>query len=413
MARTTERLTALKVARTKRPGFYPDGRGLYLEVTKGGRSWVLRFMLNGRARWMGLGSAHDITLAEARERAAQARNLRRDGIDPIEQRRAELAARRHAGATTLTFQECAKKFIASHEGSWGNDVHRRQWKNSLAKHVYPVIGDFPVHTIDTPLVLKVLKPIWESIPETAARIRGRIENVLGWATVHHYRTGDNPARWNGLLEHALPARSARIKHLAALPYVDLRGFMATLRGQQGIAAHALEFLILTAGRSGEVMGARWSEINPTEKVWAVPAERMKAGKEHRVPLSEPALDILGEMRASRPAGDADAFVFPGKLGRPLHKKALFKLLRKMGRGDLTTHGFRSSFRDWISERTNFPSEVAEMALAHVVGSKVEAAYRRGDMFEKRRRLMQQWATFCTAAPPEATASNVALIRQTS
>jgi len=290
-------------------------------------------------------------------------------------------------------------------------VHRRQWKNSLAKHVYPVIGDFPVHTIDTPLVLKVLKPIWESIPETAARIRGRIENVLGWATVHHYRTGDNPARWNGLLEHALPARSARIKHLAALPYVDLPGFMATLREQQGIAARALEFLILTAGRSGEVMGARWSEINLAEKVWAVPAERMKAGKEHRVPLSEPALDILKEMRASRPAGDADAFVFPGKLGRPLHKKALFKLLRRMGRGDLTTHGFRSSFRDWISERTNFPREVAEMALAHVVGSKVEAAYRRGDMFEKRRKLMDAWASYCAQGAPTEHGRVVAMQRR--
>jgi integrase len=413
MARTVARLTALKVARAKRPGMYPDGGGLYLQVTQGGASWVYRFMLNGRAREMGLGPVHTITLAEAREKATQARKLRLDGFDPIERRRSERAAQRVAGAKAMSFRQCGDAFIASHEAGWGG-VHRRQWTNSLAQHVYPVIGDVLVHAIDTALVMKVVEPQWRSIPETASRIRGRIEAILDWAKVRGYRAGENPARWRGHLDKLLPARGRvrKVKHYAALPYVELPGFIAALREQAGIAARALEFTILTAARTGETRFARWSEFDLLDQTWTVPDQRMKAGKEHRIPLCERTLAILQGMRAHRLTDDG--FVFPGsKVGRPLADTVLLRLLQRMGRGDLTAHGFRSSFRDWAAERTHFPSEVAEMALAHAVGSKVEAAYRRGDMFEKRRRLMQQWATFCTTAPAQERASNVALIRKTS
>jgi integrase len=410
MARTTERLTALKVQRAKRPGMYPDGHGLYLQVTEVGASWVYRFMLDGRAREMGLGPLHTITLAKARERAAQARELRLDGVDPIERRRSEQAAQRVAGATAMSFRQCGDAFIASHKPRWTSAVHGRQWTNSLAKHVYPVIGGLPVHDIDTKLVMKVVEPLWRTIPETASRLRGRIESILDWAKVRDYRAGENPARWRGHLDKLLPARSKVRQHLAALPYAELPGFIAALREQEGIAARALEFTILTATRVGETRFARWSEFNLLDKIWIVPAKRMKAQREHRIPLSARTLAILQEMQSHRLAGDADGYVFPGgKVGRPLADTVLLRLLQRMGRGDLTAHGFRSSFRDWCAERTNVPSEVAEMALAHAVGNKVEQAYRRGDMFEKRRRLMQQWATFCTT-PVDRSQNKVVSLR---
>ena len=414
MAHTVGKLTALKVAREKQPGMYHDGHGLYLQVTEGGASWIYRYMLNGKAREMGLGPVHTITLAEARERATKARKLRLDGIDPIGRRRSEWAAQRLAGAMAMSFRQCGDAFIASHEAGWGSPVHRRQWINSLAQHVYPVIGHLPVHDIDTKLVMRVVEPLWRSIPETAYRIRGRIEAILDWAKVRGYRSGENPGRWRGHLDKLLPARGKmrKVEHHAALPYAELPRFMAALREQEGSAARALEFTILTAARTGETRFAQWSEFDLLDKTWTVPNQRMKAGKEHRVPLCERTLAILQEMRAHHLADDG--FVFPGsKVGRPLADTVLLRLLQRMGRGDLTAHGFRSSFRDWASDRTNFPSEVAEMALAHVVGSKVEQAYRRGDMFEKRRRLMDAWATFCTTAPAQETASNVAPIRQTS
>ena len=400
MAQTVGRLTALKVVRAKRPGMYADGGGLYLQITKGGASWVYRFMLNGRAREMGLGPVHTITLAEARERATQARKLRLDGIDPVERRRSERAAQRVAEATAISFRQCGDAFIASHGAAWGA-VHRRQWTNSLAQHVHPVIGDVRVHAIDTTLVMKVVEPLWRSIPETAYRIRGRIEAILDWAKVRGYRAGENPARWRGHLDKLLPPRGKvrKVKHYAALPYVELPGFMAALREQEGIAARALEFTILTAASTGETRFARWSEFDLLDKIWTVPDQRMKAGKEHRIPLCDRTLAILQGVRAHRLTDDG--FVFPGsKVGRPLADTVLLRLLQRMGRDDLTAHGFRSSFRDWAAERTHFPSEVAEMALAHAVGSKVEAAYRRGDMFEKRRRLMDAWAEFLVKVPAE-------------
>jgi integrase len=409
MARTIGRLTALKVDRAKRPGMYADGGGLYLRVTHSGtKNWVFRFMLNGRPRWMGVGPLHIIGLAEARNRAAGFRLQRHDGIDPIERRRAERLGARLDAAKAVTFKECAATYIASHRAGWRNPKHAAQWEATLKTYAEPVIGGLSVQAVDTALVLKVLEPIWTVKPETAGRVRGRMESILDWAKVRGYRAGENPARWRGHLDKLLPVRSKvrRVEHHAALPYAELPGFLASLREQEGIAARALEFAILTAARTGE-SAARWGEMDLLDKTWTLPASRMKSGREHRVPLSPRALAILKEMQAHRHADDA--FVFPGaKPVRPLSNMAFLMLLRRMGRGDVTAHGFRSSFRDWAAERTNFPSEVAEMALAHAVGNAVEAAYRRGDLFDKRRRLMDAWATFCTA-PEQRVQDNVALL----
>jgi integrase len=399
MARMMERLTALKVKRAKKPGMYADGRGLYLQVTEGGASWVYRYMLNGRAREMGLGPRHTFSLAEAREEARKARQLRYQGIDPIEDKRAAKAQKQLDDAKAMTFKQCADKYIEAQRNGWRNAKHAAQWEATLA-YAGQVFGNLPVQSIDMAIVLKVLQPIWEEKPATASRLRGRIEAVLDWAKVSGYRAGENPARWKGHLDKILPARSKvrPIEHHAALPYTELPGFLVALREQQGIAARALEFIILTAARSGEVLGAHWSEVNLLDKVWTVPAKRMKANREHRVPLSDGALAILQEMRALRPAGDADTYVFPGgKEGKPLSNTAMLELRQRMRRSDITVHGFRSTFRDWAAER-GFSHEVAEMALAHAIPNAVEAAYRRSDLFEKRRRLMQQWATFCTTAP---------------
>jgi integrase len=415
MVRTTGRLTALKVERAKQPGMYADGGGLYLQVTEGGASWLYRFMLNKRARWMGLGPLALYGLAEARALALDARRLRHQGVDPIEARRAARAQTRLDAAKAMTFQQCADRYIAAHRPGWRNGKHAAQWEATLVTYAGPVIGPLPVQAIDTALVMKVIEPIWETKPETASRLRGRIENVLDWARVRGYREGENPARWRGHLDHLLPARGKvrRVEHHAALPYAELPGLLVALREQQGIAARALEFTILTASRTGETIGARWSEFDLLNKTWTVPAERMKASREHRVPLSARALAIVQEMQALRPAGEANGFVFRGgKAGRALSNMAFLMLLRRMGRDDLTAHGFRSSFRDWAAERTHFPSEVVEMALAHAVGSKVEAAYRRGDLFGKRRRLMEAWATFCTA-PDQKAQSNVASLQKHS
>jgi integrase len=394
MARTTGRLTALKVERAKQPGMLADGGGLYLQVTEGGASWVYRFMLNKKSREMGLGPLALYGLAEARALAQDARKLRHQGIDPIEARRAARAQQRLDEVKSMTFRECAERYIASHRAGWRSAKHAEQWESSLRRFTFPVIGALPIQAIDTTFVRKVLDPIWATKPETASRVRGRIEAVLDWATASDYRTGENPARWKGHLKKLLPERSKvrRVKHYSALPYVDLPDFMVELRAQEGIVARALDFTILTAARVSEAVGARWPEI--TGHLWTIPAERMKGGKAHRVPLSRRAMELLEVLPRS---GD---LIFPGpKFGRALNINAPRKLLISMGYG-ITVHGFRSSFRDWAAERTNFPSEVAEMALAHAVGGKVEAAYRRTDMFERRRRLMAAWATFCTA--PEQT-----------
>jgi integrase len=429
MARTAYRLTALKVEKANRPGMYADGGGLYLRVTKEGtRNWVYRFMLNGRPRWMGIGPLALVGLQEARGKALDARRLRHEGIDPIDNRRAARLRQRLEAAKSMTFKLCAESYIASHGAGWRNAKHAAQWSMTLlgrtpegeeTKENYcAVLQPLSVQSIDTALIMKVLEPIWTAKPETAGRVRGRIEAILDWAKAREYRTGENPARWRGHLDKLLPGRSkvSAVEHHAALPYAELPEFLRALRAQEGVAARALEFAILTAARTGETIGAKWSEVNLAEKIWAIPADRMKAGKEHRVPLSAHALAILGEMHALRSRGNgpdaSNEFVFPGGKGsKSLSNMAFLMLLRRMKRDDLTAHGFRSSFRDWASERTNFPNEVAKMALAHAVGDKVEAAYRRGDLFEKRRRLMTAWAEFCSG-PKERASDNVALLWQT-
>jgi integrase len=391
MAKQAAPLTARQVETRKTPGLIADGGGLYLQIAPtGARTWIFRYQIAGRRRDMGLGSAAVFSLAEARDRARAARRLVADGIDPIEARRATVAATRVDVAKAMTFAECADRYIAAHKAGWKNPKHAAQWPATLAAYVYPVFGSLPVQAVDVGLVLKAVEPIWTVKPETAGRVRGRIESVLDWATARGHRTGDNPARWRGHLESLLPARNKvrRVEHHAALPYGEVGAFMAELREQKGLAARALEFAILTAARTGEVLGATWAEIDLEAHTWAVPAERMKVGREHKVPLSAPALAILKAI----PKTGSDDRVFR------LSNMALLMTLRRMERGELTTHGFRSTFRDWAAERTGFPAEVAEMALAHVVGDKVEAAYRRGDLFEKRRQLAEAWAKFCDAPP---------------
>lgn len=334
-------------------------------------------MLAGKSREMGLGALADVSLSDARAAATEARKLVKSGIDPLAQREANREAARVAAALAaakaMTFKECAERFIEAHKAGWKNEKHATQWPNTLRDYAYPVFGELPVQDVDIPLVLKVLEPIWSTKTETASRVRGRIEAVLDWATVRGYRKGDNPALWRGRLSHLLPARGKvqTVEHHAALPYVEIGAFMATLRKREAIAARALEFTILTAARTGEVIGATWDEVDLDGAVWIVPGGRMKAGREHRVPLSEPALAILRTMAEHRSSDS----LFPGAKGKPLSNMAMAMLLRRMDRADLTAHGFRSSFRDWAAERTAYPNEVLEMALAHTVGNKVEAAWR--------------------------------------
>jgi integrase len=412
-ARTTGRLTALKVEKAKQPGMYCDGGGLYLRVTpEGTKQWVLRYMLNRRPRWMGLGPLPLYSLQEARTKALAARKLRHEGIDPIEARRAERARKRLEEAKAVTFKQCAEAYINSHRAGWRNGKHAGQWSATLATYAFPLIGGLPVQSVDTGLVLKVLEPIWTAKPETAGRLRGRIESILDYAKVRNYRAGENPARWRGHLDKLLLARSKvhRVEHHAALSYAELSEFLARLHDQEGIAAPALEFLILTAARTGEVIGARWSEMDLLDKTWAIPAARMKSQREHRVPLSARALAILREMQAVRQDDSDEAYVFPSRKPKtPLSNMAFLMLLRRMGRGDLTGHGFRSTFRDWAAERTSYPNHVVEMALAHAVSDKVEKAYRRGDLFEKRCKLMDAWARFCEQ--PSPTSKIIPIARQ--
>ena len=390
--RTIGRLSAVKVQRLKVPGYFADGGNLYFRITPAGtKSWTFRFAMGGKTRDMGLGSYPDITLAKARERATECRRMVKDGLDPIDARKGARAAGRIAAAKSMTFDQCAAAYIAAKEAGWRNAKHRQQWASTL-KTYCSVIGPLPVHAVDTDVVLKALGPMWNGKPETASRVRGRIEAVLDWAKVRGLRSGENPARWRGHLDHLLPAKSKvrRVKHHAALPYAKVGAFMTALREQQAVAARALEVLILTATRTGETVGATWDEIDLGARLWTIPAARMKAGREHRVPLSEAAASVLAAMQEAR----QNEFVFTARAGQPLSQMALLMLLRRMGFGDFTVHGFRSAFRDWAAERTNFPREVAEMALAHAIPDAVEAAYRRGDLFDKRRKLMDAWAAYC-------------------
>jgi integrase len=384
--RNSNRLTARSVA-TAKPGRHCDGRGLYLAVSdSGAKKWVLRFTFNHRVTEMGLGNA-DVPLAQARDKAAEARKLVASGINPILAKR---EAKRAAGGER-PFGQCANALLAAKSSEWRNEKHRQQWRTTLETYAEPLWG-LPVDEVATEAVLGVLQPLWQRAPETASRLRGRIEAVLDFAKAHGWRSGENPAAWRGHLALILPKRQKLTRgHLAAMAFDAVPEFIATLREREAMAALALEFLILTAARSGEVLGARWDEFDLDAKVWTVPAARMKAAREHRVPLSGRALAILEELAAAR-TGD---FVFPGQRhGKPLSPMSLEMVLRRMKAEGATVHGFRSAFRDWAGETTSFPREIAEAALAHVSGDATERAYRRGDALEKRRTLMEAWANYC-------------------
>jgi integrase len=389
-------LSPLKVKHAK-PGMHADGGNLYLQVTPArdgkrfNRSWIFRYRVNGRLRDMGLGSVDTLSLSEARERAREQRQKRLDGIDPIDARRALVSP----AVNLMTFDQAAAEVIKAKEDTWTSAIHAGQWRDTL-KTCSPFIGSKPVRDINTADVTRILDAIWKEKPETANRLRGRIETVLNFAKARGLRDGENPARWRGHLDHiyssvaaakeAKRARTGSDAHHAALPYEKIGEFMAALRAQKGADARGLEFAILTAARTGEVTGARWSEIDESSKTWTVPASRMKGGKEHRVPLSDRALAIV---KAANRKGE---YVF-GNDGRRLSPMAFTRLLGKVGHGDITPHGFRSTFRDWAAEQTNFPREIAEAALAHALKDKTEAAYQRGDLLEKRRKLMAAWAQY--------------------
>jgi integrase len=396
-------LTALQVKNLRESGKHRVSRNLYLQVIEtGARSWLFRYMRHGSAHWHGLGSCELVSLAEARDKALACRKLILEGSDPIVQRKAAQQEALLAAAATLTFEQCGKAYIGAHEAGWRNPKHRQQWRNTLATYVYPTIGKLPVQAVDTAMVMKILEPIWTEKPETAGRVRGRIESILDWATVRGFRSGDNPARWKGHLDHLLPKKGKihKVRHQPAMPYSDVPAFMAELRAQTTTSARALEFTILGAVRTAEATGATWPEIDRATKIWTIPAGRIKGEREHRVPLSDRALAILDAL--PREAGNDHLFI-GARAGRGLSDMAMLELLRGMAGNGYTVHGFRSSFRDWAAEQTNYPRELAEAALAHALKDKTEAAYQRGDLLEKRRRLMRDWSRFCAAPPrPEGT-----------
>lgn len=396
--RNVNRLTALQVQKLSKPGYHSDGGGLYLCVkASGGKSWIFRYRFGGKEREMGLGPLHTVSLAEAREMALAQRKLLLGKVDPLAARQAAEAQRKLDEASVITFDDAAARYIGSHRTGWKNEKHAEQWENTLATYASPVIGSLPVAEITTALVLRILEPLWASKTETASRLRGRIEKILGWCKTQGYREGDNPATWRGHLANLLsaPQKTKNVEHHPALPWREIGAFMKELRTMSGTAAQATEFIILTACRTSEAIEARWSEIDFAEKRWTIPKERMKASKEHVVPLSDAALTVLQRALAEKKS----EFVFPGgKKDAPLSNMACLALLKRMKRGDLTVHGFRSSFREWAGESTAHPREVIEHALAHQLKDKAEAAYQRGSLLERRRVLMADWAAYCAKQP---------------
>ena len=394
MPRKAKELSALELTRVQTPGHHAVGgvAGLYLYVNNAGaRSWVMRVLMGTKRRHMGLGGFPDVPLALAREKARKVRLDVESGVDPIVARKAAKGALASQQATEKTFKQAAEAFIEAKSDTWKNAKHRAQWTSTLETYAYPHLGKLLVRDVGLEHVLKVLEPIWKSKNETASRIRGRIEKVLDWATVRKLREGENPARWKGHLEMLLaaPSKVQSVEHHRALPVRDMPTFFASLKAREGIAAKALAFAILCAARSGEVRGGTWQEIDLKNKVWIIPGVRMKAGQEHRVPLSKEALCIL----LVTPDDQRRDLIFPAPRGGQLSDMTLTAVMRRM-QADAVPHGFRSTFRDWVGELTHFPRELAEQALAHTLESKVEAAYRRGDALEKRREIMQHWALYC-------------------
>jgi integrase len=399
MARTIELLTAKEVERLKQPGMHSVDAGLYLQIKNGARSWIHRYTINRKARWSGLGSYPEMSLAGARAKLKDEQAQIRAGIDPVADRK-RMRGEKLAEQPKKTFREVAKDYITNHESSWKNPVHRKQWTSTLEAYVYLTIGDMPVDQIITDHVRQVLQPIWYTKPETARRIRGRIEKILGFAKPLGLRTGENPARLTDNIEHVLPKRAKRkVKHHPAMPYGELPAFMVKLRGQENIAARCLEYTTLCATRTGDAIGSKredrppmkWPHVDLDAKIWVIPAT--KNDEEHKVPLSDPAVAVLKSVKA---LGLDSELVFPSPNGRgqPLSNNAMLALLDRMGHGDVTVHGMRSTFRDWAAECTNFPRELAEKALAHTIGDETERAYQRGDLLSKRRKLMEAWAGYC-------------------
>jgi integrase len=396
MARLLYRLTERTVRNLDAPGYHPDGGGLYLQISKSKtKSWIFRFTMNGKTRDMGLGSAAFVSLADARARASEARALVAVGVDPIAHGAGLSRSPEPAAPPARTFRDFADDYVKARLVEWKNEKHGAQWSATLEQYAYPVIGDMGLDAIDTPDVLRVLEPIWAEKSETASRLRGRIERILAAASVRGLRPATNPARWAGHLREALPPKRSAVP-FAALPYAEIPSFMAKLRARNGIGPRALEFTILTASRSGESRGARWTEFDLAERLWTVPAERMKAGRPHVVPMSERSLEILDEMK---PLRDLDGgFVFPGmKPGRPLSDMTLTALLRSMGYV-ITAHGFRAAFKTWAEEKSTAANVVIEAALAHIAGDKVERTYMRGSWLEKRAALADDWSAYCSSAP---------------
>lgn len=387
----------IPVAINKLPdGWHADGGNLYLFIRGTSKSWVFRYTsTNGKRRNMGLGPLQTVSLAEARKIAREIREKLihpSNPEDPISNRKDILEKKKLQQRQRITFKACADAYIEAHRNEWKNQKHIQQWNNTLTAYAFPVIGDLSVDVVDERLILKILSPIWSTKTETAKRLRGRIESVLDWATVNKFRHGENPARWRGHLEHSLakPSKVSNSKHHAAINYREMPSFFSDLKQQKGVGARALEFAILTAARSGEIRGASWAEIDFESKIWTIPANRMKGGRDHRVALSEKALGVL----QITPHHDGTDLIFPSPVKLvQLSDMTLSGVLRRMGRKDITVHGFRSSFRDWAAEATDFSNEMAEMALAHAIGNKVEAAYRRGDLLVKRFNMMNKWSDF--------------------
>ncbi|MFO8084740.1 MAG: integrase arm-type DNA-binding domain-containing protein [Desulfobacterales bacterium] len=403
MPKRADELSALDVRRIQKPGRHAVGgiNGLLLVVKESGaKSWILRTVIGGRRRNIGLGSFPEITLADARESAREMKKKIRQGIDPVEERQAAKRALRELSGR-ITFAEAARKCHEKKAPEFKNEKHAKQWLSTIERYAFPVIGNIPVDEIELPHILSVLEPIWHEKTETATRLRQRLEAVLSWAAVSGHRTGDNPARWQGHLDAVLPKpnKLKKVNHHAALPWQQIGAFMQELRKRKGTAARALEFLILTATRSGEVRLAVWDEIDLENRTWTIPGDRMKTGKEHTVPLTDDAVRLL----QSLPRFEGSPYVFPAARGGPLSDMAISAVCKRMEVAAVP-HGFRSTFRDWAAENTNFPREVCEMALAHSIESKVEQAYRRGDLFQKRRKLMEAWAAFCNKVQAEKPAT---------
>lgn len=421
MARQIGKLSALQVTKLNKPGLYGDGGGLTLQITRtGAKSWLFRFMRDGKAFGMGLGATHTVSLQEARQKALEARKLLVEGINPLAEKKQLKITAALESAKMMTFNQCADAYIAAHIASWKNAKHASQWSNTLATYASPVFGQLPIADIDTALVVKCLSTIWQSKNETASRLRGRIESILGWAITSGYRTGENPARWKGHLDNLLAniSKASRSKHHPSLPWQHISNFMLAIKAREGVSARAVEFTILTACRSGEVRGAKWSEFDLDDKVWTIPAERMKAHREHQVPLSDAAVKLLESMPHD------NALVFAGTKGQILSDMSMTAVIRRMSDDDqsiwvdsdgkrITVHGFRSTFRMWAAETTTYPREVAEHALAHQLPDAVERAYQRGTQFAKRVALMTDWSYYCVPVQNNAVIKPIRSKNQTS